>query len=67
MHLHHRPSLSQTTFNITTGADDWNQVGYPKGSSISVSNSFSGDYYLGISADDDPGSAHFSGLKATAL
>lgn len=72
MHLYHEPSQSRTRYKVTLGEKDWDasgtQIGNaPNGGVLQVSDSFSGTYYVGISADDDDDECHMNAFRYVAL
>lgn len=72
MHLYHEPNQSRSRYKVTVGQNDWGAAGTLLGSSpnngvLSVSESFSGTYYVGVSGDDDGNSMYANALRYVAL
>ena len=72
MHMYHEPSINLTRYRVTLGKEDWDAVGTqigasPNGGNISIANTFSGTYYVGISGDDDTNSMYASAFRYIAL
>lgn len=72
MHMYHEPSLSRTRYEVTLGSKDWNATGTRIGSSpnsgiLEISSFFYGDYYVGISADDDADGMYANGFRYIQL
>ena len=66
MHLLHRPSINETRYQITQGIEDW-AMASPLLKDLSLADSFDGEYYCGISSDDDADQMVFSALRVAPL
>lgn len=66
MHMFHRPSINETRYQITQGIEDWAQTS-PQITDLTLADSFAGDYYCGISSDDDSDQMVFSAFRISPL
>ena len=78
MHLRHLPSQSKTTYKVTVGSKDWNELGTVLGSGntgnqsstgiLDISDHFgSSSYHVGIGGDDDSDATIINGFRYQKL
>ena len=72
MHMYHEPSLSRTRYEVTLGSKDWDASGTRLGNSpnsgiLSIGDHWDGNYYVGISADDDDDGMYANAFRYVAL
>lgn len=66
MHMYHEPSLGRTRYLITRAQNDW-ALGGTNITNITLNESFTGDYWVGLSSDDDSDNMYMSAFNVTAL
>tara|TARA_B100000683_G_C12261566_1_gene461837 strand:- start:45 stop:704 length:660 start_codon:yes stop_codon:yes gene_type:complete len=67
MHFRHLSSQSKVQYSVTKAKNDWTESGQLLQSAIQLSDYFSGNYYVGISADFDSGTTYHSGFRYEQL
>lgn len=66
MHMYHRPSTNSTQYIITLGQDDWDRNG-SQITNITLGESFSSTYWIGIAGDSDDYVTRQSALRVSEL